>query len=148
MKQFFAALLVASLVSGCMVLPRSTSVSVAFVAGESQPKKGFKEYQVQGSPQKVYLKRRVSLSNKHIAAAQVQQGEQGPQIHIVFTDKGREQFAKLTRDNLNKPVAVIVDGNVISAPIIREEIPGGEAVIAGKFTVEEATRIANGIMGR
>ena len=47
-----------------------------------------------------------------------------------------------------KPLVILVDGKVLSAPIVREKISGGRAVIAGRFTEEEAKHIANGIVGR
>ena len=44
-------------------------------------------------------------------------------------------------------LAMLLDGQLISAPIVREKIPGGKAVIAGRFSPEEAQRIADGIAG-
>jgi preprotein translocase subunit SecD len=51
----------------------------------------------------------------------------------------------LTRENLNKRVAILLDGRLVMAPIIRPEIPGGVALIEGDFTKKEARDLASGI---
>jgi preprotein translocase subunit SecD len=65
-----------------------------------------------------------------------------PQIEIEFSAAGAEQFAQITRDNLNKRLAILLDGKLYSAPLIRSEITGGKAQISGNFTVEEAGELA------
>lgn len=61
-----------------------------------------------------------------------------PTIGLQFNDEGKALFAKLTRENIGKTVAIYLDGAPISAPVVREEITGGSAEISGKFTLEEA----------
>ncbi|MFC1756692.1 protein translocase subunit SecD [Patescibacteria group bacterium] len=61
-----------------------------------------------------------------------------PEISIEFTKEGGDLFAKVTRENIGKPLAIYLDGDVISAPNVREEITGGKAQITGQFTPEEA----------
>jgi preprotein translocase subunit SecD len=69
----------------------------------------------------------------------------GLQIEIVFTDEGRERFAAITRENLNKRVAIAIDGQLYSAPIIRSEITGGKAMVSGSFTDAQAHELAGKI---
>lgn len=61
-----------------------------------------------------------------------------PQISIEFNDEGSEIFAKLTKENIGKTLAIFLDGAPISAPTVREEITGGKAQITGQFTPKEA----------
>lgn len=68
-----------------------------------------------------------------------------PQIEVTFTESGRKRFAKVTRDNIGKQLAIVIDGNLLSTPTIMDEIKGGKALIAGQFTEEEAQEIANRI---
>lgn len=65
-----------------------------------------------------------------------------PQIEIEFSAAGAEQFAQITKDNLNKRLAILLDGKLYSAPLIRSEITGGKAQINGSFTAEEASELA------
>jgi len=137
--------------TGCANLQStSTQLSVAFKIGESIPSKELTERTVLGSEQKVYLHNEAVLTNAHIASAKVTKSvvADRPGILIVFTKEGRATFAKVTRENINKPLAIIVGNELICAPIIRSEITGGEASITGSFTEEEANRIAKKIMGK
>ncbi|MCK6462990.1 MAG: protein translocase subunit SecD [Candidatus Pacebacteria bacterium] len=61
-----------------------------------------------------------------------------PVISLEFNDEGSEIFAKLTKENINKTLAIFLDGAPISAPTVREEIKGGRAQISGQFTPKEA----------
>ncbi len=71
-----------------------------------------------------------------------------PIVSIVFNAEGADIFAKLTKDNVGKSIAIFLDrdlGNTepISAPVVREAITGGKAQITGKFTPEEARTLVN-----
>jgi preprotein translocase subunit SecD len=65
-----------------------------------------------------------------------------PVVSITFDAEGGARFARLTTDNVNKPFAIILDGEVLSAPNINEPIYGGTAQISGGFTVETANTLA------
>ncbi len=64
-----------------------------------------------------------------------------PVVSLSFNDEGRALFAKLTRENIGKPIAIILDNSVISQPIVREEIKDGKAQISGRFTPSEAKKL-------
>jgi preprotein translocase subunit SecD len=59
-------------------------------------------------------------------------------IGIQFNSRGSDLFAEVTRNNVGKVLAIFLDNEVISAPVIRDEITGGKAQISGNFTPEEA----------
>ena len=61
-----------------------------------------------------------------------------PKVSLQFDDTGTKLFAQITRDNVGKMVAIYLDGAPISTPVVREEIPNGQAVISGSFTPTEA----------
>ena len=61
-----------------------------------------------------------------------------PMVQLQFNAEGSALFAKITKDNVGKQVAIFLDGVPISAPTVNEEITGGKAVISGNFSIEEA----------
>ena len=65
-----------------------------------------------------------------------------PEIDLEFSDEGKDLFAAITRDNINKRLAIVLDGQLFSAPIIRSEIGAGNAKITGQFTEDEARMLA------
>jgi len=70
--------------------------------------------------------------------------DQGGQIVVTmsFNDEGAEQFAKITTENVGKRLAIVLDGEMKSAPVIRQAITGGDAVIENIGTLEEAKDVA------
>ncbi len=61
-----------------------------------------------------------------------------PKVLLTFTDEGRKLFADMTKANINKTVAIYLDGSPISTPVVREAILDGNAEISGSFTVLDA----------
>ena len=66
-----------------------------------------------------------------------------PEVSMRMNAKGTNEWKKLTRANINRRVAIVLDNNVYSAPIVNNEITNGNSSIAGNFTVEEARDLAN-----
>lgn len=85
------------------------------------------------------------LNGKHLEQAQVvfnsQTGQ--AQVSLKLNDEGTKLFGEITTRNLNKPVAIYLDGLPISIPTVQSAITDGNAVITGKFTPEEAKTLAN-----
>jgi preprotein translocase subunit SecD len=63
-------------------------------------------------------------------------------VNITFNSDGSQRFARLTTENVNRQFAIILDGEVLSAPVINEPILGGTAVISGSFDVDSANALA------
>ncbi|MBU1992546.1 protein translocase subunit SecF [Patescibacteria group bacterium] len=83
------------------------------------------------------------LTGQHFIHADVQLDNlYQPYISIQFNDEGADLFEKITGENVNKPIAIFVGGQLISAPNVREKISGGQAQITGRFTPEEASNLA------
>lgn len=88
------------------------------------------------------------LTGKNLKSASVVFQSQGigePQISLKFDDEGTKLFADLTKANLGKTIAILLDGEIISAPTVQSEITNGEAVITGQFTVQEAKELAKSL---
>jgi len=84
------------------------------------------------------------LSGKNLKNAAVEFQSQGlsePQVGIKLDAEGTQLFAELTKRNLNKTIAIYLDGEIISAPTVQAEIINGEAVITGNFTLDEAKNL-------
>ena len=84
------------------------------------------------------------LTGKDLEKAGVSfaQNTNTPQIAIKFTGEGAEKFEEITKRNIGSPLAIFLDGQVISAPRVNEAISGGEAVITGQFDLEQAKNLA------
>jgi len=84
------------------------------------------------------------LSGKQLDRASVQFDQQTGQaiISLQFDSEGDELFSDITGRNVGKPVAIFLDGEVISAPRVEQKITGGNAVITGNFSVAEAKLLA------
>jgi preprotein translocase subunit SecD len=65
-----------------------------------------------------------------------------PQVEVRLNEEGKKRFAEVTRANVDKRLAILVEGKVVMAPIVRTEIKDGRALIAGDFTQEEAKALA------
>jgi protein-export membrane protein SecD len=68
-----------------------------------------------------------------------------PYVAIQFNDEGARLFAELTGNNIGKQLAIFIDDELLSAPIVQEEITGGQAQISGGFTVQEARELAQNL---
>jgi len=80
------------------------------------------------------------LTGAHLKTAVVQRNEQTGQFLIAFelTEAGGEIFEEYTGRNIQKYLSIVLDKEVISSPVIQSKIPGGQGVIEGSFTLEEA----------
>jgi len=68
--------------------------------------------------------------------------DRSPAVAITFKDSGKDKFAKLTKENLGKPISILLDGEEISSPVVQVEITDGNAQITGNFTTDEAKALA------
>ena len=65
-----------------------------------------------------------------------------PVVTLEFTSEGGNKFAEITGKNVAKQLPILLDGQVISAPVVQEQITGGSAIISGEFTLDEAKTLA------
>jgi preprotein translocase subunit SecD len=91
------------------------------------------------------VQKRTLLTGSELTRAEVQADPNSTgnwQVSIEFTATGTRIFGEVTEQNVGRHLAIILDGNLYSAPRINERIPGGRAVITGQFTVDEARDLA------
>lgn len=93
--------------------------------------------------QDIVIQKRVMLSGERLTNAQPAYDQNGaPVVSFKFDSAGAKRFCDVTRDNVGKPFAIVLDNEVISAPVIRDAICGGSGQISGNFTVKEANDLA------
>ena len=95
-----------------------------------------------GQPPYYLVKRRVIVGGDMLVDAQTTFQNNEPVVSFRFDSAGAKRFADVTRENVGKPFAIVLDNKVISAPVIREAIPGGSGIISGNFTVQSASDLA------
>jgi protein-export membrane protein SecD len=80
------------------------------------------------------------LTGRYLKRARLEFDPQtsSPIVSIQFNEEGSELFARLTKENIGKTIAIYLDGYPISTPNVQQEITGGNAVITGQFTPQEA----------
>jgi preprotein translocase subunit SecD len=90
------------------------------------------------------LEKRVIVSGEELTDAQpgFDQRTSEPIVTFKFNTSGARKFAQVTQENVGRPFAIVLDDEVISAPVIREPILGGTGQISGNFTVESANNLA------
>ncbi|MCA9473804.1 MAG: protein translocase subunit SecD [Nitrospirales bacterium] len=89
------------------------------------------------------IKKDTALTGDVLQDARVTIGEfNEPIVSLTFDSRGAQEFERLTGANVGKRMAIVLDGNVYSAPTINEKIGGGRAVINGTFTTDEANDLA------
>lgn len=123
-------------------------VKVEFCLAETEPAEGLTEVTLSSSGEKFYLHDEVLMSNYDVQIAFPVVWEGKSVVELTFTEAGKVRFAMLTEENVGKRIGILVDGELVSAPIVRAPITEGKAIIAGDFSEEEAHQIAAGIMRR
>jgi len=115
---------------------------------ETRPGPGLREVRV-GPDRTIYLHDDVIVTNEDIVASRVIPGNARSQFHVAvtFNAAGADKMRRATASHIGQLLALLVDGQAISAPTIRAAI-STEALITGDFTQAEAERIANGMMVR
>jgi preprotein translocase subunit SecD len=90
------------------------------------------------------IERRVIVSGEDLTDAQpgFDQRNGEPIVTFRFNTNGSRRFAQVTQEHVGRPFAIVLDNEVISAPVIREPILGGSGQISGNFTVESANQLA------
>ena len=95
------------------------------------------------STEKLDVQKKVLLDQTALKSAVVSTSGHGySQIDFSLTPDGKERFAEITRQNIGRRLAIVIDGQLITAPTIQSEIPSGEGQITGSFTEQEARDLA------
>jgi len=115
---------------------------------EQIPGPGLREVRLRGSIGRIYLHPETVVSNGDIARAVVAPAAGSRfNISVTFTADGAAKMLTATQGHLGRPVAILLDGDVVMAPVVKSPV-SGSAMITGNYTRAEAERIVNGIVGR
>ncbi len=92
----------------------------------------------------VMVEDRVAVSGDHLvqAASSIDPQTGQPVVTFRFDTAGAVAFGKITADNIGKPFAIVLDGQVLTAPVIQQAIMGGSGQISGRFTMDETQTLA------
>jgi preprotein translocase subunit SecD len=120
---------------------------VEFRRAETTAAEGLTEATITGTKEKVYLHKAADLTGADVASARVAGDAKDPAIEITFTDAGAKKAAKVSEDHADKPLAIVVDGKVLAAPVVRAKL-GTTIRISGHFTDEEAAKLVKAINGK
>lgn len=101
-------------------------------------------YSMDDPPVPYLVEKRSLVSGENLVDAQASFNQQNnePVVTFRFDSRGAQRFAQATQQNVGRPFAIILDNQVISAPVIREPIIGGSGQISGNFTVQGANDLA------
>lgn len=91
---------------------------------------------------KLFIKSDITGKNIEKAEVQIDPRTMEPNVVVYFDKEGTKKFKELTEKYLGQPIAIYLDNQIISAPIVRDKIETGQAQISGNFTLEEAKILA------
>jgi preprotein translocase subunit SecD len=113
---------------------------------EDAPAAGLREVRVPDSGRAIYLHPDVVVGNADIARAEIVQGNEASVflVSVTFTPEGARKMSAATQNHIGKPVAILIDDELVMAPTLRSAI-GGQAEINGNYSREQAERIVKGI---
>ena len=122
-------------------------VRVAFRFASPEPRPGWQEAVLASDGDLWYLAPEILLDETMFAVATALPGKGEDWIvDISMTAAGRDVLARVTRDHVGERLGMVVDGRLVTAPIIRAPLTEGRALLVGGFDAEEARRIAAGVM--
>jgi len=90
-----------------------------------------------GGPPRYAVRKRIEVSGDRLVDAQPNFQDNQPVVSFRFDTAGGSRFGRVTQENVGKNLAIVLDDQVISAPVIREPILGGSGIISGRFSVQE-----------
>jgi len=96
----------------------------------------------EGNPRFYPIRKRVMVSGDSLVDSQPTFQDNQAVVNFRFDASGAKKFGRVTQENVGRPFAIVLDGKVISAPVIREAILGGSGVISGNFNTQSARDLA------
>jgi SecD/SecF fusion protein len=93
--------------------------------------------------ERLLVKKKADLSGDRVSASNAYYGNEGWTVQLKFDSEGAKKFGQITEQYKGYRFAIVLDGVIQSAPVIRDAIYGGDAVITGRFTEDEARGLAS-----
>ncbi len=126
------------------LLGKTANLTFRFVTNNSNDSFGAEKLKFENSSEEVMVSKRIIMSGDNLLDAQPRMDSQTNETIVSFTlDRvGAKRFGKATATGIGKQLAIVLDGKIISAPVIRDTIASGSGQISGGFTFQSATDLA------
>ena len=126
------------------LLGKTANLTFRFVTENSEETFGSEKLSFEDGSDEVIVSKRIVLSGDNLLDAKPKMDNQTNQTVVSFTlDRvGAKRFGKATISGIGKRLAIVLDGKIISAPVIQDAIVGGSGIITGNFTFQSATDLA------
>ncbi len=126
------------------LLGKTANLTFRFVSNNNDDSFGSEILKYENSPEESNVSKRIILSGDNLLDAQPRMDNQTNETVVSFTlDRvGAKRFGKATSTGIGKQLAIVLDGKIISAPVIRDTIASGSGQISGGFTFQSATDLA------
>ena len=126
------------------LLGKTANLTFRFVSNNSQDSFGVEKLLYEDGLNEEFVSKRIILSGENLLDAQPRMDNQNNETVVSFTlDRvGAKRFGKATSSNIGRQLAIVLDGKIISAPVIRDTIASGNGQISGGFTFQSATDLS------
>jgi preprotein translocase subunit SecD len=126
------------------LLGKTANLTFRFVTQNNNDTFGAEILKFEDDTNEALVSKRIILSGENLLDAQPQMNNQTNETVVSFTlDRvGAKRFGKATRTGVGKQLAIVLDGKIVSAPVIRDAIVSGSGQISGNFTFQSATDLA------
>ncbi len=126
------------------LLGKTANLTFRFVSSDNNDSFGVEKLKFENGIDEANVSKRIVLSGDNLLDAQPRMDSQSNETVVTFTlDRvGAKRFGKATSTGIGKQLAIILDGKIISAPVIRDTIASGSGQISGGFTFQTATDLA------
>ena len=126
------------------LLGKTANLTFRFVTNNTEDSFGAEKLKYENNIEEATVSKRIILSGDNLLDAQPRMDGQSNETVVSFTlDRvGAKRFGKATSTGIGKQLAIVLDGKIISAPVIRDTIASGSGQISGGFTFQSATDLA------
>jgi protein-export membrane protein SecD len=126
------------------LLGKTANLNFRFVTQNENDTFGVEKLSFEDTSNEALVSKRIILNGDNLLDAQAQMNNQTNETVVSFTlDRvGAKRFGKATSSNIGKQLAIVLDGKIVSAPVIRDAIVSGTGQISGNFTFQSATDLA------
>ena len=126
------------------LLGKTANLTFRFVSNDNQDSFGVEKLKYEDGINEDFVSKRIILSGDNLLDAQPKMNNQTNETIVSFTlDRvGAKRFGKATSSNIGRQLAIVLDGKIISAPVVRDTIASGNGQISGGFTFQSATDLA------
>jgi len=126
------------------LLGKTANLTFRFVVQNEEPSFGSEKLATEDGSEELIVSKRIIISGENLVDAIPRMDNQSNQTVVSFTlDRvGAKRFAKATMSGIGKRLAIVLDGKIVSAPVVRDAIVSGSGQISGNFTFQSATDLS------